>query len=49
VIIGDELAGGHVQLRDLEAGTQRAVEVAALARELQRAEKSHHHGVGDGG
>jgi len=49
VIIGDELAGGHVQLRDLEAGTQRAVEVAGLARELQRAAKSHHHGVGEPG
>ncbi|HJP88421.1 MAG TPA: histidine--tRNA ligase [Candidatus Limnocylindrales bacterium] len=48
VIIGDELAGGHVQLRDLEAGTQRSVEVASLARELARAEKSHHHGVGEG-
>ena len=48
VIIGDELAGGHVQLRDLEAGTQRAVAVSSLARELERAEKSHHHGVGDG-
>jgi histidyl-tRNA synthetase len=49
VIIGDELASGHVQLRDLEAGTQRAVEVAGLARELQRAAKLHHHGVGDAG
>src|SRR5690349_11153883 len=48
VIIGDELAGGHVQLRDLEAGTQRAVAVASLARELERATKSHHHGVDEG-
>ncbi|HEX2626552.1 MAG TPA: histidine--tRNA ligase [Candidatus Limnocylindrales bacterium] len=48
VIVGDELAGGHVQLRDLEAGTQRAVEVGSLARELARAAKSHHHGVGEG-
>jgi histidyl-tRNA synthetase len=47
VIIGDELAGGHIQLRDLQAGTQRAVEVASLARELERAAKSHHHGVGE--
>ena len=45
VIIGDELAGGRVQLRDLEAGTQRAVAVASLARELERASKSHHHGI----
>ena len=45
VILGDELAGGHVQLRDLEAGTQRAVAVADLSRELARAQKSHRHGV----
>ena len=45
VILGDELAGGHVQLRDLEAGTQRAVAVADLARELQRAQRSHRHGI----
>jgi histidyl-tRNA synthetase len=45
VILGDELAGGHVQLRDLEAGTQRAVGVADLARELERATKSHRHGL----
>ena len=48
VILGDELAGGHVQLRDLEAGTQRAVAVADLARDLERAHKSHRHGVRDG-
>ena len=45
VIIGDELAGGHVQLRDLEAGTQRQADVANLARELERATKSHKHGA----
>ena len=45
VIIGDELAGGHVQLRDLEAGTQRPVTVTSLARELERATKSHRHGL----
>jgi histidyl-tRNA synthetase len=45
VILGDELAGGHVQLRDLEAGTQRQVEVSNLARELERATKSHKHGA----
>jgi histidyl-tRNA synthetase len=49
VIIGDELSGGHVQLRDLEAGTQRAVSVATLARELERATKSHRHGLAAGG
>jgi histidyl-tRNA synthetase len=44
VIIGDELADGHVQLKDLEAGTQRLVPLVDLARELARAAKSHHHG-----
>ena len=44
VIIGDELAEGHVQLKDLEAGTQHVVPLADLARELARAAKSHHHG-----
>ncbi len=48
VIVGDELSGGHVQLRDLEAGTQRAVGVADLARELARASKAHRHGLADG-
>ena len=45
VILGDELSGGNVQLRDLEAGTQRVVAVANLARELERATKSHRHGI----
>ena len=44
VIIGDELAEGNVQLKDLEAGTQRLVPLADLAHELARAAKSHHHG-----
>ena len=44
VIIGDELIDGHVQLKDLEAGTQRLVPLADLARELARAARSHHHG-----
>ena len=44
VILGDELADGHVQLRDLLAGTQRVVAVADLARELARAEAHHKHG-----
>jgi len=44
VLIGDELAEGNVQLKDLEAGTQRLVPLADLARELARAAKSHHHG-----
>ncbi len=45
VILGDELASGQVQLRDLPAGTQRAVAVDDLARELARAARSHHHGT----
>jgi histidyl-tRNA synthetase len=45
VILGDELAAGNVQLRDLEAGTQRSLAVADLARELQRATRSHRHGL----
>src|ERR1035437_2111099 len=44
VIIGDELAEGHVQLKDLDAGTQHLVLLTDLARELARAAKSHHHG-----
>jgi histidyl-tRNA synthetase len=44
VIIGDELADGHVQLKDLEAGTQRLVALADLAKDLARAARSHHHG-----
>src|SRR5262245_30528931 len=47
VIIGDELRDGHVQLRDLEAGTQRSVPVASLARELERASRTHRHGLGE--
>jgi histidyl-tRNA synthetase len=48
VILGDELADGQVQLRDLRAATQRAVAVGDLARELSRAVKQHRHGVGQG-
>jgi len=45
VIVGDELGDGQVQLRDLEAGTQRAVPVSSLARELERASRTHRHGL----
>jgi histidyl-tRNA synthetase len=44
VILGDELTDGQVQLRDLEAGTQRLVPMADLVRELRRADQSHRHG-----
>ena len=37
VILGDELATGEVQLRDLPAGTQKLVARSDLARELARA------------
>jgi histidyl-tRNA synthetase len=44
VIVGDELAAGEVQLRDLPAGTQKPVPVADLAREIARAHGAHRHG-----
>jgi histidyl-tRNA synthetase len=44
IIVGDELADGQVQLRDLEAGTQKAIALDDLAREVSRAQASHHHG-----
>ena len=44
VILGDELREGQVQLRDLRAGSQRAVPITELAKEIERAERSHHHG-----
>jgi histidyl-tRNA synthetase len=45
VIVGDELAAGQVQLKDLEAGTQRLVNESDLAREIQRAQTHHRHGA----
>ena len=48
VILGDELEAGDVQVKDLEAGTQRTVAVADLAREITRAHGSHRHGVEGG-
>jgi histidyl-tRNA synthetase len=44
VILGDELADGQVQLRDLQAGTQQMVPAADLVRHLTRAGESHRHG-----
>jgi histidyl-tRNA synthetase len=44
VILGDELAGGEVGLRDLPAGTQKVVALAGLAREIERAHAAHRHG-----
>jgi histidyl-tRNA synthetase len=45
VIVGDELASGQVQLKDLEAGSQKLVGLDDLAREIARAHASHRHGV----
>ena len=49
VIVGDELADGQVQLKDLDAGTQKRVNVDDLAREVARAHGSLHHGLPAGG
>ena len=48
VIVGDELADGHVQLKDLPAGTQKVVPVSELAREIARAHAAHRHGTAQG-
>jgi histidyl-tRNA synthetase len=47
VIVGDELAPGEVQLRDLPAGTQKVVALDDLAREVARAHGAHRHGAID--
>jgi histidyl-tRNA synthetase len=44
VVVGDELEAGQVQLRDLKAGTQKLVNVADLAKEIDRASTTHRHG-----
>jgi len=44
VIVGDEIADGGVQLRDLEAGSQQLVPLDGLVRKLDAAAKSHRHG-----
>ena len=44
VIVGDELAHGQVQVRDLQAGTQRSANVTDLARDLTRGQAGHRHG-----
>jgi histidyl-tRNA synthetase len=45
VIVGDELASGEVQLKDLPAGTQKLVPVPDLSREVTRAHAAHRHGT----
>jgi histidyl-tRNA synthetase len=48
VIVGDELAAsGLVQVRDLQAGTQRPVARTELAREVARTQSQHRHGAGE--
>jgi histidyl-tRNA synthetase len=47
VIVGDELAAGNVVVRDLEAGSQRTVALADLARYLERSDAGHRHGESD--
>lgn len=47
VICGDELAADQVQVKDLQAGTQRKVDLDDLVRELQRGEAQHKHGTGE--
>ena len=48
VIVGDELADGQVQVKDLDAGTQKLVGIDDLAREIGRAHEAHHHGTPSG-
>ena len=45
IIVGDELAAGEVQLKDLPAGTQKVVPLDELAREVTRAHAAHRHGT----
>jgi histidyl-tRNA synthetase len=46
VIVGDELADGNVQLKDLDAGSQQLVPLSDLARKLASGDRSHRHGAG---
>ena len=48
VICGDEMSSGHVQVKDLQAGTQRQVALADLGRDILRAESQHRHGDEEG-
>jgi histidyl-tRNA synthetase len=48
VIVEDSAGEGQVQLKDLQAGTQRPVPTGDLVKELVRAARSHRHGGGDG-
>jgi histidyl-tRNA synthetase len=48
VILGDELADGQVQVRDLKAGSQRLVDLDGLGAHLARTVRQHRHGTGSG-
>ncbi|MCI0345758.1 MAG: His/Gly/Thr/Pro-type tRNA ligase C-terminal domain-containing protein, partial [Chloroflexi bacterium] len=45
VILGADAAGG-LQLKDLKAGTQKVVGRGDLVKELERAARTHRHGLG---
>jgi histidyl-tRNA synthetase len=45
VIVEDEAGLGQLQLKDLQAGTQRAIAAGGLVKELERATRTHRHGV----
>ncbi|HET7701851.1 MAG TPA: histidine--tRNA ligase [Candidatus Limnocylindrales bacterium] len=45
VIVGGDADEGQVQLRDLDAGTQKVIAIDDLAREIGRAHASHRHGT----
>jgi len=40
-------SAGQLQLKDLQAGTQRAIAAKDLVKELERASRTHRHGVGE--
>jgi histidyl-tRNA synthetase len=44
---GASAATGQLQLKDLQAGTQRAIAARDLVKELERASRTHRHGVGE--
>jgi len=44
---GASAAAGQLQLKDLQAGTQRAIAAKDLVKELERASRTHRHGVGE--
>jgi histidyl-tRNA synthetase len=44
VILGAD-AGGGIQVKDLKAGTQRVVAPGDLVKELERASRTHRHGL----